>query len=497
MRFGAPGAFMVTPAVPRAKRPTVLVRPGSFEAERHYYPKVLNAHLHPVVRHFLSLGNARIAERYCHLHPTVDPEIVSELLTQKPRWFRWGGADLFPVTTEHGKRRIVVIETNSCPSGQKSMPFEDELGEQAGYRRLIERSFLPMSRQRGLPKGALAVIYDKNEMEASGYAATIADVCNEDVLLATFDPDDPDPSVRVSPTGVIEVVHEGSWQPIRCAFRYVTQRPWTRIPPVTRTAVFNPIVACLAGGRNKLVAAKAYDLFNAELRRRTPGLCIRTPSTQLDVGLDMVPLWVRQMGGLAVIKNPYSNAGQGVWTVTNEEELSAFMALDHRYDRFIVQALIGNYNWSSTSEEGRLYHLGTVPDRHRNIFVADLRFMVAADHTGFYPVAIYARRARRPLTGTLSDTSASWDMLGTNLSVRTATGWKSETERLLLMDSRDFNRLGLGLDDLIEGYMQAVLSMQAIDNMATSLVTKRGKFRRRLFGQVNPDPSLLQEIISL
>ena len=32
-----------------------LVPPGSFEAERHFYPRVLNAQIHPLVRFFLSL----------------------------------------------------------------------------------------------------------------------------------------------------------------------------------------------------------------------------------------------------------------------------------------------------------------------------------------------------------------------------------------------------------------------------------------------------------
>ena len=478
------------------KRLVSLVEPGTFEFQRHYYPKVHNAHLHPVVRHFLSLGNDRICQRYCHLHPVVDPVVVREVLSSTPQRFRWGGADLFPVTTERGQRRIVVIETNSCPSGQKSMPFDEELQHHSSYRQLIERAFLSMLRARRTPQGRLAVIFDKNPMEASGYAATIADVTQEPVLLAPSYADDTEAHVRLGQEGVLEVFHDGVWHPLRAAFRYLTQRPWTRVPPLTRTAVFNPVLACLAGGRNKLVAAKAYRMFNAELRRRTPGLAIRTPRTQLDVGLDMVPLWVRQMGGLAVVKNPYSNAGQGVWTITNERELERFMALEHRYDRFIVQALIGNHDWSSTSEEGRLYHIGTVPNRHGAIFVADLRFMVSADSNGFFPVAIYARRARKALTSDLSEASASWDMLGTNLSVKTEGGWDSDTNRLMLMDAREFNRLGLGLDDLIEGYVQSVLSILAIDRMACSLVTKKGRFRKRLFAQMNPDPSLLSEVIT-
>ena len=37
-----------------------------------------------------------------------------------------------------------------------------------------------------LPEGRLAVIYDKNPMEASGYAATMADVFQEEVLYVEF-----------------------------------------------------------------------------------------------------------------------------------------------------------------------------------------------------------------------------------------------------------------------------------------------------------------------
>lgn len=52
--------------------------------------------------------------------------------------------------------------------------------------------------QKDIPKewGCLAVIWDKNEMEASGYAAVMADLCNEDVLMAAYYDDDADPPVK-------------------------------------------------------------------------------------------------------------------------------------------------------------------------------------------------------------------------------------------------------------------------------------------------------------
>ena len=101
------------------------------------------------------------------------------------------------------------------------------------------------------------------------------------------------------------------------------------------------------------------------------------------------------------------------------------------------------------------------------------------------------------MTDTLADGARSWSMLGTNLSVRQSDGgWNTESERLLLMDNRDFNQLGLGLDDLIDAYMQTVLAVTAIDRMACFLVTQKGRFRNKAFASYNPDPALLRELSS-
>jgi len=471
-----------------------VVRPGAFEPEMHFYPRVLNAQLHPLVHDFLALDNARIIDRYCHLRPAVSAASLRAVMGAAPRYFRWGGADLFVTTTDRGVRQVVVIETNSCPSGQKSMPSRDDLEDQAGYRKLLERAFVPSLRRRSLPAGALAVVYDKNPMETTGYAAALADLTDEPVYLVPWHHDDPDPPARFD-DGVLSVrpTPDAPFEPVRAAFRYVTQRPWSRIPPVTRTMIFNPVVVDLAGGRNKMLAAKAYDLYNAQIQ--PDGLRIRTPETIWDVSHDEVPMWVQRMGGIAVVKNPYSNAGQGVWTLTNPRELEAFMKLEHRYGRFIVQALIGNSGWSSRGRDGRLYHIGTVPDRKGRIFCADLRFMVGVGRDGFFPLAIYARRARDPLADRITPETDSWAMLGTNLSVkREDGGWDTETTRLRLMDNRDFNRLGLGVDDLIECYVQTILSVNAIDHMAQNLVTQKQRFRRRMFRSLNPDDALVDEI---
>ena len=284
---------------------------------RDRYPKALNATIHPMVNFFLNLDKRRIINRYCHLNPKVSKEKLEEILNYQCKHFLWCGADLINSTSVHGNRRMVVIENNSCPSGQKSMPLVDDNREDGSYRLLVERTFVPYIKpKRGTPKinGRLAVIYDKNFMETSGYAAVIADVFHENVLLVPYYLDEPNEHIKIE-NKIIHVYENDEWHPIRAAFRYVTQRPWNRLPLSCKTKILNPIVACLAGGRNKMVAAKAYDLFNAELSEF--GLQIVTPETIWDISKEEIPLWVQKLGGQAVIKIPYSNAGQGVFTIIN------------------------------------------------------------------------------------------------------------------------------------------------------------------------------------
>jgi len=466
------------------------VAPGSFAPARHFYPRALNAQLHPLVGFFARLSRERLVSRYCHLHPRVVPERLEEILAYQPRYFRWAGADLFHVTTEGGNRQMVVIETNSCPSGNKSMPLLSDEQEEGGFRTLLETAFLPLIGKNKPRPGDLAVLYDKNSMEASGYAAALADLTGESVWLTPF-PDAQDVPVRFD-DGILYVRDdEHQWHPIRAAMRYVTQRPWARIPVHTRSLIFNPVIACLAGGRNKLVAAKAFEFYNAELFGS--GLEIRTPETVRDLRKEEIPLWVKRFGGNAVIKVPYSNAGQGVFTIIGEAELDVFMAKESHYEQFIVQSLIGNRRWSSVTRRGRLYQVGTVPDKQGRIFVADLRMMVCAGPEGFKPLAIYARRARRPMPEDKFE-GDSWDVLGTNLSAKSDGGWSTDTERLMLMDRRDFNLLGLGLDDLVEGYIQTVLSIVAIDKLAHKLISQKGRLRKKLFRSLNDDPALMAEL---
>lgn len=476
--------------------PITTTSPGSFIAENHWYPKALNATIHPLVSFFMNLTPERIVNRYCHLNPQTDRDRLTEMLTYECKYFLWGGADLMHATTAEGRRRMVVIENNSCPSGQKSMPLLNDNEEEGGYRRLVENTFVPYLKRRsggGKTDGRVAVIYDKNPMEVNGYAAVIADVLEEDVLLISDYLGADDRNLKLE-NGYLHALQDGKWVKLRAAFRYLTQRPWTRLPLNCKTKILNPIITCLAGGRNKAVAAKAYDFFNGELAGS--GLKIHTPETVKDVTKEEIPLWVQRWGGQAVVKIPYSNAGQGVFTITNARELENFMAQEIDYERYIVQGLIGNYQWSSNTGGSKFYQVGMIPDKKGETYVNDLRLMVSSTPNGIKPLACYSRRARKPLADQLTDGSDSWEMLGTNLSEKLGDNqWSSDVGRLILMDRRDFNKLGVGLDDLIEAYVQTVLSTIAIDRMAIQLFNQKGKFRKRLFRSLNDDPTLLNELL--
>lgn len=469
--------------------------PGQFETERHFYPRTQNAQIHPLVMNFMRMSLERILLRFCHLHPGVDPQVLKQVLTTEPRFLRWSGSDILNVSSEGGTKHKLVIETNSCPSGQKSFPLFDDDIEDGGYRRILENTFLPhikKSLRKAEPDDVLAVLYDKNEVESSGYAQVLANLTGRRTYLIPVPVSDPTRHIEVRDRWLYAKLPEGDRR-VACAWRYVTQKPWICLPFNLKTPILNPVVACLAGGRNKSTAAKAFEMANGELREA--GLEIESPETFTNVNREQVPLLVAQLGGKAVVKVPYLNAGQGIFTIVNQEELDAFMESNSDYDEFVVQQLVGNIRWSSTSRRGKLFHIGTVPNSKGEIYAFDLRMMVSWQNDQYRPVAMYARRAPQPLARELGPKTSSWSVLGTNLSRKLGEDeWATEPNRLLMMDRKDFGKLGLGIDDLIDAYIQSVLAHSAIDNLAQKLVKRGGGFRRDLFRSLNNDASLMSEI---
>lgn len=68
--------------------------------------------------------------------------------------------------------------------------------EQGGYRAVLESAFLEQVSRVDPNLGGLAVVYDKNPVEASGYCSAMSDLMQEDVFLVEFYDDDPNPPIN-------------------------------------------------------------------------------------------------------------------------------------------------------------------------------------------------------------------------------------------------------------------------------------------------------------
>jgi hypothetical protein len=112
------------------------------------------------------------------------------------------------------------------------------------------------------------------------------------------------------------------------------------------------------------------------------------------------------------------------------------------------------------------YHVGTIPDNKGRSFAFDLRLMMHATEEGMRPLAVYSRRSRFPLNTPLPEDMNSWEVYGTNLSVKGEDGWTYADERLMLFDVRNFGQLGLGIDEMIKGFVQSIMGVYAIDQNA-------------------------------
>ncbi|OMJ24130.1 hypothetical protein AYI70_g1792 [Smittium culicis] len=351
------------------------------------------------------------------------------------------------------------------------MPLLDENNSHGGYNTVLKTVFSHVFDKK-VPGdcGHLAVIYDKNVMEASGYATALADMAKETVYLVPYYKDEPNDHIKWV---MQEKDLNGEAGEVRHA-EAVEQDP----------------------DQVEDEGAEPDSVVPSRWAQQNDGRD-RFPETINNVAKSEIPLWLKSMGNVGVLKVPYSNAGQGVYTITSSKQLESFMNTRHHYDKFIVQSLVGNSNWSSRTKGESFYHVGTIPDKKDNTYVCDIRMMVAGSDNGFVPVCIYSRKARKPLVSVLDDHSSinSWEILGTNLSVKLAdNSWTTEPARLALMDHKDFNKLGLGIDDLIDCYIQTVLSTIAIDKMCKKLINDDNSFNAKLFADLNPDDSLLDEI---
>jgi hypothetical protein len=291
------------------------------------------------------------------------------------------------------------------------------------------------------------------------------------------------------------------WVRIRGCVRHApSQRPWRGVPADTPTLLLHPLPACVAGGRasNRSIAVDAFAEHSAHALAAGTGLAVRTPHAVAHVAWRDVAAWVAHLGGCACIKAPQrrpSGSGQrSTYMVTCDADLAAFQAAEcapgaHRgRQQYIVQALLG-------SEQHK--HVGTVPDGGKcgDVYAWSLHMTIAADaHAGgFRAVALHGARARAPLTEDSSSDGGgggnAWRiMLDTTLD-------GDDDDRLMMADCRGFDAMGIGLDELVDAFVQACLAAVALDGMACRLAPGGVLSAPRLLSASNQDEELLSELL--
>lgn len=172
------------------------------------------------------------------------------------------------------------------------------------------------------------------------------------------------------------------------------------------------------------------------------------------------------------------------------------MVQEIEYKCFIVQSLIGNYNWSFISSVGKFYYVGIIFMVKGEIFVMDLWMMVSSILYGIWLLCVYSCWVEKFLVDIISIGSDFWSMFGINFFIKYGDNeWGLDINCLMLMDCCDFNKFGLGFDDLIEVYIQMVLIIIVIDKMFKNFFNSKGKFCMCLFKLLNNDKILLDEIL--
>lgn len=68
--------------------------------------------------------------------------------------------------------------------------------------------------------------------------------------------------------------------------------------------------------------------------------------------------------------------------------------------------------------------------------------------------------------------------------------------RAIIADENVMKGLSIGFDDIVDGFIQTVYSIHALDDMCKKLTMKDGELNLQLLKELNPDSKLFSELIN-
>lgn len=465
-----------------------LIQPrATIAPEDLYAGKALKLTYAPEVKKFLSMSPQERIRLYRQRHPQARPEFLKQAIHYQPRYFRYGGADLFRAYNRHTQQsEMVLIEINSTPGGLSNTP---------ALRNPVYQKFAHFFSQtlKASPfcdkkQGVLAVVSHGQRMDPLGIAQAIAQRLKEPVHLITHDkeklPHQQPWRVDASTGGLFVQSKEGVWHKARGAVALLGPSSAFATQPLTlETGVLiDPPLVHRAGGVEKTRANEAFRAFNMHAlnKKDAPAdALIRIPKTWQTAFSD-IPRVIQSLGGSAVVKLSDGNGGDGIWMIRTSDDLAKFQkahqeaveanpSLQHTR-QYVVQELLLPIAWANlTQTPAHRYNRSTLPDRNtlqRHVY--DTRMLVAPLDGKWEPLGVFGRKAPGaiPTPDKIQPTTPLeklWDILGTNLSRKSSTGWFFREEGLMVFDKPTYDSTGLSLEDLVDGYFQSIFAMQAID----------------------------------
>jgi hypothetical protein len=387
-------------------------------------PVAQGASMAPELRECLHLSPEAIAELYAR-RESIDQGALVRLLRSGARHFRLSGVDLLRTIEAPG---FVVLEANSAPGFGYCTPGRDawELAYRKAARLVVETV-------RAGGEGAVALLTeDKLPCETLGYRHALAQAAGAEVPV--WGPADLR-GAELTASRQLRV----RGQIVAGGLRYLHTNPWELLPPDTAGVYINGTRVDLAGARDKVAAAHAFQKLNDGRSAGLPRLSF--PATHILRGPSMTAELPGDWAGV-VLKPPHLNSGAG---------LRFFSKIPSAWPASTVFPLVAQAMVRPSRSlliDGRVY---------------DLRMVVGSDASGFFPIMAYARLARRPYDESLEGDALAMALI-TNISAAAADGSsRFEYERLLIPSTEGWRRLGLSQEDFAVAYVHSVLATLAID----------------------------------
>lgn len=136
-------------------------------------------------------------------------------------------------------------------------------------------------------------------------------------------------------------------------------------------------------------------------------------------------------------------------------------------------------------------------DNH--LYACTIRIIACSLPSGFKMTAIRGARAPEPFASICSETNrspTSTKTLNEDAYITNIGTDDRSASRLVILDDAAMRGLAIGIDDIVDGFIQTVFSIHAIDAMCKRLTTSDGELNLQLLKELNPDPQLLAELMS-